>query len=168
MFKRGDNLGDYIGNIIHYLAIFLAKFLFALMFLITPIYEIISNSITDIFTTIFAIAISIFLIYLSIKDLKKVNKYRKTIKDSGRFNLYIRNIGQIILFITGFSIIPYVTILIYNQEKGITLSKSDRNIYLIIILISFILSMIIFIIDGILSSNRKNKNIIFKYDKYNK
>ena len=163
MYKRGDNLSDYIGEIISNLFIFLIKLAFALLFLIVSISGIINNQ-TDIITTIISILVVIVLFYFSTKNIKKIRNNIIKIKTSGRFNIYLKNIGQLILFITAFSIVPVIFII----EKDNNLVNKLRQTYPTFIIIGFVLGITINIIDSILSSHTKNKNILIRYDKYNK
>ena len=163
MYKRGDNLSDYIGEIISNLFIFLIKLAFALLFLIVSISGIINNQ-TDIITTIISILVVIVLFYFSTKNIKKIRNNIIKIKTSGRFNIYLKNIGQLILFITAFSIVPVIFII----EKDNNLVNKLRQTYPTLVIIGFVLGITINIIDSILSSHTKNKNILIRYDKYNK
>ena len=163
MYKRGDNLSDYIGEIISNLFIFLIKLAFALLFLIVSISGIINNQ-TDIITTIISILVVIVLFYFSTKNIKKIRNNIIKIKTSGRFNIYLKNIGQLILFITAFSIVPVIFII----EKDNNIVNKLSPTYPTFIIIGFVLGITINIIDSILSSHTKNKNILIRYDKYNK
>ena len=163
MYKRGDNLSDYIGEIISNLFIFLIKLAFALLFLIVSISGIINNQ-TDIITTIISILVVIVLFYFSTKNIKKIRNNIIIIKTSGRFNIYLKNIGQLILFITAFSIVPVIFII----EKDNNVVNKLRQTYPTLVIIGFVLGITINIIDSILSSHTKNKNILIRYDKYNK
>lgn len=128
--------------------------LFIITFTISIITMILNTSFNLQRLVIFSAIIS-FLVIQIVKSVKEIINVIKGIKENKKFNLYLRNIGQIFM---GISFISLILGLLFR------FIKTNNNIIMYIFIIGMVVSIVLITIDKILIVLEIN-NIVLEIDK---
>lgn len=149
------NETNYVQNLIMKVTAIIIYMIFIIIFIVLGVLMFIKDDKSTA-SIIWPIVVVGFISYALFKKIKSLVSIIKEIKEKKKFNVYVRNIGEVFmgLSIITFFLRPMAKLFEYNGH------------FIMIAIIGVIISIFILIIDWILEKTKTN-NIIFEYDKSN-